>query len=183
METSNNSGGFCLWFTGLPCSGKTTVADMVFAELKKRKVKVEIFDGDIIRQNLSKGLTFSKEDRDANIRRIGFVCDLLTRNGVNSISAAISPYRNIRDENRQLITTGGGRFIEIFVNAPIEICEQRDVKGMYKKARAGLMKGFTGVDDPYEPPVKPELELRTDVETVQDSFNKIVRYLEDRQLL
>lgn len=181
--TSNHEKGFCLWFTGLPSSGKSTIADIVVAELKKRAVKVEIFDGDVVRTHLSKGLGFSKEDRDTNIRRIGFVCNLLTRNGVHSIAAAISPYRNIRDENRQLIAGDGGKFIEIFINTPIEVCEQRDVKGLYKKARAGQLKGFTGVDDPYEPPHKPELEIRTQDETPETSAGRILRYLQDQKFI
>jgi adenylylsulfate kinase len=175
--------GFCLWFTGLPSAGKSTIAEVVLAELRKRNVKVEIFDGDVVRTHLSKGLGFSKEDRDTNIRRIGFVCNLLTRNGVNSIAAAISPYRNIRDENRRLVMDDGGTFIEIFINTPLEICELRDVKGLYKKARAGELKGFTGVDDPYEPPHKPEIEIRTDHESPAESAKKILKYLETNGLV
>jgi adenylylsulfate kinase len=180
---SNRDKGFCLWFTGLPSSGKSTIADLLTAEFKRRNVKVEVFDGDVVRTHLSKGLTFSKEDRDINIRRIGFVCNLLTRNGVNSIAAAISPYRNIRDENRKMIHGDGGKFIEIFVNTPIEICEKRDVKGLYKKARAGELKGFTGVDDPYEPPARPEIEIRTEKETPDISAKKILKYLEENDLI
>jgi len=178
-----NSYGFCLWFTGLPCSGKSTIAQLVCAELKRRGVKIEVFDGDVVRQNLSKGLTFSKEDRDTNIRRIGFVCNLLTRNGVNALAAAISPYRNIRDENRKLITGDGGMFIETYISTPLEVCEQRDVKGMYKKARAGQIKGFTGIDDPYEAPHNPELEIRTVNETPEESAQKILKYLEQKGLI
>lgn len=177
---TNRDKGFCLWFTGLPSAGKSTIADIVFAELRKRHVKVEIFDGDVVRTHLSKGLGFSKEDRDTNIRRIGFVCNLLTRNGVNSIAAAISPYRSIRDENRKLITDDGGTFIEVFINTPVEVCEKRDVKGLYKKARAGELKGFTGVDDPYEPPARPEIEIHTDKEQPADSAKTILTYLESK---
>ena len=180
---SNRDKGFCLWFTGLPSSGKSTIADLVIAELQKRNVKVEIFDGDVVRTHLSKGLSFSKEDRDINIRRIGFVCNLLTRNGVNSIAAAISPYRTIRDENRKMIAGDGGAFIEVFVNTPIEVCEKRDVKGLYKKARAGELKGFTGVDDPYEPPARAEIEIRTEKETPDISARKILKYLEENDLV
>ncbi len=179
----NRDKGFCLWFTGLPSSGKSTIADIVTAELKKRNVKIEVFDGDVVRTHLSKGLGFSKEDRDTNIRRIGFVCNLLTRNGVNAIAAAISPYRNIRDENRKMITGEGGTFIEVFVNTPQSLCEQRDVKGLYKKARAGELKGFTGVDDPYEPPHRPEIEIRTENETPEASARTILKYLEENDLI
>jgi adenylylsulfate kinase len=180
---SNRDKGFCLWFTGLPSSGKSTIADLLVAEFKRRNVKCEIFDGDVVRTHLSKGLTFSKEDRDINIRRIGFVCNLLTRNGVNSIAAAISPYRNIRDENRKMIAGDGGQFIEVYVNTPVELCEKRDVKGLYKKARAGQLKGFTGVDDPYEPPARPEIEIHTANETADVSARKILKYLEENDLI
>jgi adenylylsulfate kinase len=172
-----------LWFTGLPSAGKSTIADIITPELRKRGVKVEIFDGDVVRTNLSKGLTFSKEDRDINIRRIGFVCDLLTRNGVNAISAAISPYRSVRDENRKLVESNGGAFIEVYVSTPVEECEKRDVKGLYAKARAGQLKGFTGVDDPYEAPVKPEIEIKTQQEDPQASAQRILSYLEMKNMI
>jgi adenylylsulfate kinase len=172
-----------LWFTGLPSAGKSTIADILTPELRKRGVKVEIFDGDVVRTNLSKGLTFSKEDRDINIRRIGFVCDLLTRNGVNAISAAISPYRSVRDENRKLVESNGGAFIEVYVSTPVEECEKRDVKGLYAKARAGQLKGFTGVDDPYEAPLKPEIEIKTQAENPQASAQRILSYLETKNMI
>ncbi len=149
--------GFTIWFTGLPSSGKTTVSEIVEKKLRERGLKVEVLDGDVVRTNLSKGLGFSKEDRDTNILRIGFVCHLLTRNDVIAIAAAISPYTAIRDKNRALI----GNFIEVFVDTPLEECIKRDVKGLYKKALAGEMKGFTGVDDPYEVPPNPEVRLDT----------------------
>lgn len=149
--------GFTIWITGLSGSGKTTVSNVVEMRLRDCGLKVEVLDGDVVRTNLSKGLGFSKEDRDTNILRIGWVCHLLVRNGVISIAAAISPYREIRDKNRALI----GNFIEVFVDAPIEECEKRDTKGLYKKARAGELKGFTGIDDPYEPPLNPEVTLDT----------------------
>jgi adenylylsulfate kinase len=149
--------GFTIWFTGLPSSGKTTVSDIVAKKLRARGLKVEILDGDVVRTNLSKGLGFSKEDRDTNILRIGFVCHLLTRNCVIAVAAAISPYAEIRDKNRALI----GNFIEVFVDTPLEECIRRDAKGLYKKALAGEIKGFTGVDDPYEPPANPEVRLDT----------------------
>jgi len=166
--------GFTLWFTGLPCSGKSTLAKGVEEILLERGMKVEVLDGDVVRTNLSKGLGFSKEDRDINIRRIGFVCHLLTRNDVITIAAAISPYRAIRDENRKLI----GRFAEVFVKCPVEVAEQRDVKGMYAKAKKGEIKGFTGIDDPYEEPLKPEVVVDTSKESVEESIEKIIRTLE-----
>jgi adenylylsulfate kinase len=166
--------GFTLWLTGLPCSGKTTLAKAVEETLLERGLPVEVFDGDDIRTNLTRGLGFSREDRDTNIRRVGYVCDLLTRNGVVSIAAVISPYQAIRDEVRQTI----GRFVEVFVDAPIEKLIERDVKGMYKKAIAGEIKNFTGIDDPYETPEKPEVHLHTDKESVEVSTDKIIKTLE-----
>jgi adenylylsulfate kinase len=167
--------GATVWTTGLSGSGKTTIARELARRLRERGVKVEILDGDVVRTNLSKGLGFSKEDRDTNIRRIGFVANLLSRNGVIAITAAISPYRAIRDEVRE--TTE--RFIEVYVNAPIEVCESRDVKGMYAKARAGEIKGFTGVDDPYEEPQHAEITCNTASETIDQSVDKLVAYLEE----
>ena len=166
--------GFTLWLTGLPCSGKSTLAKAVEETLLERGLPVEVFDGDDIRTNLTKGLGFSRKDRDTNIRRVGYVCDLLTRNGVVSIAAVISPYQAIRDEVRQTI----GRFVEVFVDAPIEKLIERDVKGMYKKAIAGEIKNFTGIDDPYETPEKPEVHLHTDKESVEVSTDKIIKTLE-----
>ena len=166
--------GFTLWLTGLPCSGKSTLAKAVEETLLERGLPVEVFDGDDIRTNLTKGLGFSREDRDTNIRRVGYVCDLLTRNGVVSIAAVISPYQAIRDEVRQTV----GRFVEVFVDAPIEKLIERDVKGMYKKAIAGEIKNFTGIDDPYETPEKPEVHLHTDKESVEVSTDKIIKTLE-----
>jgi adenylyl-sulfate kinase len=166
--------GFTLWFTGLSGSGKSTLANMVEQTLLERGLNVEVLDGDVVRTNLSKGLGFSKEDRDINIRRIGFVCNLLTRNGVVAIGAAISPYKAIRNENRKLI----GRFVEIYVSCPLERLAERDVKGLYKKAMAGEIKGFTGVDDPYEPPDNPEITIDSSKETPEQSHDKIIRTLE-----
>jgi adenylylsulfate kinase len=166
--------GFTLWFTGLSGSGKSTLAREVEGALLERGLKVEVLDGDVVRMNLSKGLGFSKEDRDINIRRIGFVCNLLTRNDVVAIAAAISPYRAIRDENRRLI----GRFVEVYCKCPLDVCESRDAKGLYRKARAGEIKNFTGISDPYEEPEKPEVVVHTDMETVQESAGKILRTLE-----
>ncbi|NIR49903.1 adenylyl-sulfate kinase [candidate division KSB1 bacterium] len=171
MSTSRKA--CTIWFTGLPSSGKSTLAEMLDKKLKKGGHNVEILDGDVVRTNLSKGLGFSKEDRDINIRRIGFVCHLLTRNGVFAISAAISPYRNIRDELREQI----GDFVEVFVNCPVEECIRRDVKGLYKKALAGEIPEFTGVSDPYEEPLNPEVVIESDKEEPEDSLNKILNKL------
>ncbi|MGQ9713618.1 MAG: adenylyl-sulfate kinase [Anaerolineae bacterium] len=167
--------GFTLWFTGLSGSGKTTLARMVERELRARGMKVEVLDGDVIRQNLSQGLGFSKEDRDTNIRRIGFVCQLLTRNGVVAIASAISPYREVRDENRRRI----GRFVEVYVEAPLEVLMERDVTGLYKKALAGEIPDFTGISDPYEPPLNPEIVVHTAEETPEESLAKILAKLEE----
>ncbi len=174
--------GFTLWFTGLSGAGKTTLADKIYDELKARRgLKVEKLDGDVVRTNLSKGLGFSKEDRDTNIRRIGFVCDLLSRNDVIAIASAISPYRAVRDENRALI--GSDRFVEVFVEATLDTLVQRDVKGLYKKALAGEIKEFTGVSDPYEPPLHPEIHVNSSTETIAESFDAIIGYLEARGLI
>jgi adenylylsulfate kinase len=172
--------GFTLWFTGLSGAGKTTISEIVERELRARGSKVEILDGDIVRENLSKGLGFSKEDRDTNIRRIAFVADLLSRNGVPVITAAISPYREIRDEARELM---GDRFIEVFVKASVEVCAERDVKGLYEKAFKGEIKEFTGVSDPYEPPLNPELTLDTEHDSAEEDAKKILTLLEERQLI
>jgi adenylyl-sulfate kinase len=168
------SKGFTLWFTGLSGAGKSTLAERVQEALLERGMKVEILDGDVVRQNLSKGLGFSQEDRDTNIRRIGFVCNLLTRNDVVAISAAISPYRAIRDENRALI----GRFVEVYCECDIPTLTQRDPKGLYEKALKGEIKNFTGVSDPYEAPLKPEVVVNTACEDVEASLNKILVTLE-----
>jgi len=165
--------GFTLWFTGLSGAGKTTIAQRVEQTLRERGFKVELLDGDVVRTNLSKGLGFSKEDRDTNIKRIGFVCKLLTRNGVIAIASAISPYREVRDYNRQQI----GDFVEVFVKCPLETCIQRDVKGLYQKALAGEIKNYTGVSDPYEEPLNPEIIVETDRESVEESTAKILAKL------
>jgi adenylyl-sulfate kinase len=166
--------GFTLWFTGLPSSGKSTLARKVEETLLERGMNVEVLDGDEVRENLSKGLGFSKEDRDTNIRRIGFVAKLLSRNGTVAITAAISPYKDVRDEMRRAI----GRFVEVYVKCPIDVLKERDVKGLYKKALAGEIKNFTGVDDPYEAPPRPEILIESDRESVDESVAKIVRTLE-----
>ena len=166
--------GFTLWFTGLSGSGKSTLSGHVAAELRRRGLNVEILDGDEVRTNLSQGLGFSKEDRDTNIKRIGYVCKLLSRNGVVAISAAISPYREVRDYNRAQI----GNFIEIYVKCSIEELTRRDVKGLYKKALAGEIKNFTGVSDPYEPPLNPEITVDSEHESEPESLQRILAYLE-----
>jgi adenylylsulfate kinase len=165
--------GFTIWFTGLSGAGKSTIAEVLVSRLRERGFKVELLDGDVVRTNLSKGLGFSKEDRDINIRRIAFVCHLLSRNNVVAIAAAISPYRAIRDEARAMI----GNFVEIHVATPIEECERRDVKGLYAKARAGELKQFTGVDDPYEDPPNPEVVCPTVDETPEQSADRIMARL------
>jgi adenylylsulfate kinase len=167
--------GFTVWFTGLSCSGKTTVSQKVAEELLKRGMKVEVLDGDVVRTNLSKGLGFSKEDRDTNIKRIGFVCKLLSRNGVVAIGAAISPYRATRDYNRKEI----GDFIEVYCKCPIEVCIERDVKGLYRKALAGEIANYTGISDPYEEPLNPEVVLETSKEALEESVRKVMRKLEE----
>ncbi len=172
--------GFTLWFTGLSGAGKTTISGIVETHLRDRGSRVELLDGDIVRENLSKGLGFSKEDRDTNIRRIAFVADLLSRNGVPVITAAISPYREIRDEARELM---GDRFIEVFVKASVEVCAERDVKGLYEKAFKGEIKEFTGVSDPYEPPLNPELTLDTEHDSAEEDAAKVIAMLEERQLI
>ena len=162
--------GLTVWMTGLSGAGKTTIAEAVCTELLARGISVESLDGDVVREHLSRDLGFSQAERVENVRRIGFVAQLLTRNGVVVLVSAISPYRAVRDEMRVRIK----RFIEIFVNAPLEVCERRDPKGFYRKARAGQLAGFTGIDDPYEPPLRPEIECKTDIETIRESVNKIV---------
>ena len=168
--------GMTVWLTGLSSAGKSTLGQALYDRLWAMGQKVELLDGDTVRRNLCKGLGFSKEDRNENIRRIGFVADLLTRNGVVVIVCAISPYRAIREEVRRLI----GDFVEVYVNAPLAVCEQRDVKGLYRKARNGEIPAFTGVDDPYEPPENPEVECRTDLESPQESIERVMRSLESR---
>ena len=179
----HNRKGFTLWFTGLSGAGKTTLAGVLEREMRARGLAVEVLDGDEIRTNLSKGLGFSKEDRDTNIRRIGYVCRLLSRNGLAAIAAAISPYREVRDEVRRLVEAHGATFVEVFVKCPIEVLAERDVKGLYKKALAGELKGFTGVSDPYEEPLAPEVVIESNRETVEFSVTKILGELERRRLL
>jgi adenylyl-sulfate kinase len=167
--------GFTIWFTGLSGAGKSTLAWAIERRLKALDRNVEVLDGDTVRTHLSKGLGFSREDRNTNIERIAFVCNLLTRNGVVSIAAAISPYREAREWARKEI----GNFVEVYVKCPLEVCRQRDVKGLYKLVDEGRIKGFTGVDDPYEEPEHPELVIETDKETVEESVSRIFARLEE----
>ncbi len=171
-----NSQGIILWLTGLSGAGKTTIAKGVAQELLTRNCRVELLDGDVVRTNLSKGLGFSKEDRDTNIRRIGFVANLLSRNGVVAIASAISPYRSIRDELRRTTTN----FVEVYVQATLAVCESRDVKGLYAQARAGKIKNFTGISDPYEEPLNPEITCMTEKFTIEQCVSQVVNYLDQQ---
>lgn len=168
--------GVTVWFTGLSGAGKTTITSELARILKEEGFKVEILDGDTVREGLTRDLGFSREDRDENIHRISFVSHLLTRNDVIVLVSAISPYREAREKARQQV---GDNFIEVFVNAPLNVCEDRDVKGLYKRARAGEIKGFTGIDDPYEAPSNPEVECRTDLETLSESVAKVRAKMEE----
>jgi adenylylsulfate kinase len=165
--------GAILWFTGLSGAGKSTIAEALAPKLRELSKRVEILDGDVVRLHLSKGLGFSKEDRDTNIQRIGWVAHLMERNGTVVITAAISPYRTTRDWVREL----SPNFIEVFVDTPLEVCEGRDVKGLYKKARSGEIKQFTGISDPYEAPVKPEVTVRTHEQSLDECVDTIVKKL------
>lgn len=165
---------FVLWFTGLSGAGKSTSADAVFKKLKDLGYKnIERLDGDLVRESLTKDLGFSKEDRDTNIERVGFVAELLSRNGVGVFSTFISPY----EEEREKLKARCTNYVEVFVNAPLQTCEDRDVKGLYEKARAGIIPNFTGISDPYEEPQTPEIELRTDLESIEESAEKVINYL------
>lgn len=163
-----------VWLTGLPCSGKTTLGLAVTGRLKASGWKAEFLDGDVVRRELWRELAFSKADREENVRRFGFLAGLLSRHGIVAVVSAVSPYRVSRD----LVRGDSTRFLEVYVNAPLAVCEQRDGKGMYRKARAGELPGFTGVADPYEPPLNPEVECRTDLETVEESVAKIMQTVE-----
>ena len=172
---SERTAGVTIWFTGLSSAGKTTLSRAVYKRLKEANLPVEILDGDEVRRNLCKDLGFSKEDRDENVRRIAYVAKLLTRNGVLVLVSAISPYRAARESARRSIRA----FVEVFVNAPLAVCEERDTKGLYKKARAGLLEAFTGVNDPYEPPTEAEIECRTDREALEESVEKVLQGVEN----
>lgn len=173
--------GFCVWFTGLSGAGKSTIANALVPMLLERGRQATVLDGDVVRTHLSKGLGFSREDRDTNILRIGFVAGEIARHNGTVICAAISPYRNTRNEARKMV--GEDRFVEVYVDTPIEVCEERDVKGMYARARRGEIKGFTGIDDPYEEPLNPELALHTVGRTPEDNARAIVDYLEAQGFL
>lgn len=166
--------GFVVWFTGLPSAGKSTLARLLEKELQHRGWPVEVLDGDEVRLRLTRGLGFSREDRDENIRRISFVARLLARHGVATITAAISPYRDAREEARREI----GRFVEIYVKCALDTCVQRDVKGLYRRALAGEITNFTGISDPYEEPLAPELTVQTDRESAEESVGRILARLE-----
>ena len=170
VSNASSGTGLTVWSTGLSSAGKSTISEAVYERLRAMGYRVEWLDGDAVRQHLSRGLGFSNEDRDENIRRIGFVAHLLTRNGIIVLVSAISPYRAVRDEMRRKI----GNFLEVYVRAPLEVCEQRDLKGIYRRARAGEMHGVTGVDDPYEPPLAAEIECHTDRETPADSAERVL---------
>jgi len=171
--------GFTLWLTGMSGAGKSTISDRLMERFREAQAKVELLDGDIVRTNLSQGLGFSREDRDTNIRRIGFVSELLSRNGIIVVVAAISPYRDTREEVKKKIAN----FVEVFVDCPIEVLASRDVKGLYKKALAGEVGNFTGISDPYEPPLLPDVTVRSDRESVDESLEKIWRELLRRGLI
>ena len=174
--------GFTLWMTGLSGSGKSTITEVLIDEFEDRDIPLEVLDGDVVRENLSKGLGFSKEDRDINISRIAFVADLLSRNGVPVITAAISPYRETRDHARQ-IHEGNSTFVEVFVATSLEDCEARDTKGLYAKARSGEIKEFTGISEPYEEPLDPELRIETAGKTPEESAQDVLDYLEAEGLI
>jgi adenylylsulfate kinase len=175
VTRQSDEQGFTVWFTGLSGAGKSTLAEMLFHELRRRDMNVELLDGDVVRTNLSRGLGFSKEDRDTNILRIGFVANLLTRNGVATIVSAISPYREARNQCRAMIKD----FVEIFVHATVDECAKRDVKGLYAKALSGEITGFTGVSDPYEPPQSPEIYLDTMNQSPDESLQLVLNELAD----
>jgi len=177
------SSGLCIWFTGLSGAGKSTLAKIVSSKFDELDLKYDILDGDEVRLHLSKGLGFSKEDRDTNIRRIGYVCTKIVKHGGIVMAAAISPYRSIRDEVRKMVEDVGGRFVEVYVDTPLHICEQRDVKGLYKRARTGELKEFTGVSDPYEAPLDPEIAANTTDLCVEESASAIMTSLKNMGLI
>lgn len=175
--------GFTLWFTGLSGAGKSTLSALLATEFKRRNYKVEVLDGDIVRTNLSTGLSFSKADRDINIRRIGFVCDLLSRNGVIAMSAAISPYEAVRRECRELVESHGAAFVEVYAKCSLNELVRRDVKGLYKKALAGEIEQFSGVSDPYEEPENADVVVDSATQSVEESYQQILSYLEAKGLI
>jgi len=183
MSENKSHKGFTLWFTGLSGAGKSTLSSYIAQDFKNRGYKVEVLDGDEVRTHLSKGLTFSKEDRDINVDRIGFVARLLARNGVIAMTAAISPYKDVRDAVRAAHEAEGVAFVEVYVEASIEALTERDVKGLYKRALAGEIPHFTGISDPYEAPVSPEVSVRTDRDSIEESADQIVSHLVGRGVI
>lgn len=175
--------GFVLWFTGLSGAGKSTLSAELARHLAQAGCPVELLDGDEVRTHLSKGLGFSREDRDINVRRIGFVARLLARHGVIAITAAISPYRDVREEQRSLTRGDGAGFFEVYMECPIEVLAERDVKGLYKKALAGEIPHFTGVSDPYEPPARPDVVIRSDRDTIEQGLGRVLATLVEHGLL
>jgi adenylylsulfate kinase len=176
-ETNDSTRGLTVWLTGLPSAGKTTLGRNVAEQLLREGEPVELLDGDVLRSKIGRDLGFSRQDREDNLRRICFVADLLARNGVNVVVAAISPYSSLRREFRKQLSP----FLEVFVNAPLLVCEQRDIKGLYRRGRNGEIKGLTGVDDVYERPFAPEVECRTDLETIEESVGKILAAIRTRR--
>lgn len=176
MMSNHEHPGFVLWMTGLSGAGKTTIALILVEELKRLGMKIERLDGDVVRQSLTRDLGFSKEDRDKNIERVAFVAKLLSRNGVGCVCSFISPYQEVRDQVRAETTN----FIEVFVDAPLDVVKERDVKGLYEKAIAGEIPNFTGISDPFEAPVAPEIHVRTDLQTAHESAQLILDYLHER---
>lgn len=174
--------GVIIWLTGLSGSGKSTIGGELLSHFHQMSLKAELLDGDEVRELLSKGLGFSKADRDLNIRRIGYVARLLARNGAIAITAAISPYREIRDEVRKLAALDGVKFVEIYLNASIDSLMERDTKGLYRKALAGEISNFTGISDPYEPPLNPNVEIHTDIQTVEESISQILNFLRREEI-
>ncbi len=183
QAVSSTNRGYVLWFTGLSGAGKSTLSASIAPYLSSLGARVELLDGDEVRTHLSAGLTFTKEDRDINVRRIGYVARLLARNGVVAITAAISPYRDVRDEVRAAVAGDGADFIEVHVHCDIETLATRDVKGLYKKALAGEIAHFTGVSDPYEAPTAPEIVVNSALQSKEESLDAIIAYLRDRSLL
>jgi sulfate adenylyltransferase len=175
--------GACVWFTGLSGSGKSTTADALVTLLRERGREVTVLDGDVVRTHLSQGLGFSREDRDTNVRRVGYVAAEVIRHGGLAVAALVSPYRDTRAEVREMVAAAGGAFVEVFVDTPLAVVEERDVKGWYARARSGEVREFTGLDDPYEPPLAPELTLQTTETTPQDNARIVLEYLEEHGLL
>ena len=178
-KDNKNNKGFVLWFTGLSAAGKTTLADAVYNELNNNGVRLERLDGDVVRENLTKGLGFDRAGRLENIRRIGFVANLLSKNGVGVMASFITPYKEMRDELKGRVSG----YIEIFVDAPLAVCEARDPKGMYKEARQGDRPGFTGIDDPFDAPENPDIHIRTDELNVEESVKKVIHCLHKNKII